>query len=82
MTQTQFLSMSLEDQVQHLYKNGSFVTDIRYYEYKVNLFLLNGEYFEVFINHKAVQITNIKPLDYNSNRLYFYLDQVKLPMVG
>lgn len=79
MTQVQFLSMSLGEQVQHIYKNGTFITDIRYYEYKVNLFLLNDNYFEVFINHKSVEITQISPLDYKSNRIFFYLDQVKLP---
>ena len=82
MEQTQFIKLSLDDQVQYLYKNGTFVMDIRYYEYKVNLFLLEGEYFEVFINHKAVQITNIQPMDYNSNRISFYLDQVKLPVLS
>lgn len=81
MTQVQFLNMSLGDQVQHIYKNGTFVTDIRYYEYKVNLFLLDGNYFEVFINHKSVEITKIAPLNYKSNRIHFYLDQVKLPKV-
>lgn len=79
MTQVQFLNMSLGEQVQHIYKNGAFITDIRYYEYKVNLFLLEGNYFEVFINHKSVEITKISPLNYKSNRLFFYLDQVKLP---
>jgi len=82
MAQTQFIKLSLEDQVQYLYKNGCFVTDIRYYECKVNLFLLEGAYFEVFINHKAAQITNIKPMDYHSNRINFYLDQVKLPVLS
>lgn len=79
MTQVQFLNMSLGDQVQHIYKMGTFITDIRYYEYKVNLFLLDGNYFEVFIDHKSVEITKISPLGYKSNRILFYLDQVKLP---
>jgi len=80
MTQTQFINMALEDQVQYLYKKGTFVTDIRSYDYKVNLFLLEGAYFEVFINQKEAQITKIQSMDYRSDRIDCYLDQVKLPV--
>lgn len=79
MTQVQFLNMSLGDRVQHIYKNGVFITDIQYNEFKVNLFLLDGNYFEVFINHKSVEITKIAPLNYKSNRVFIYLNQVRIP---
>lgn len=79
MAKSKFMNLSLEDKVQHLYEHANFVADIRYYKYKINLFILNGNYFEVFINHKDVQITKIVPLDYGSSRLRFYLDQIKLP---
>ena len=82
MSERDFLRLSLDDQVQYLYREGSFVTDIRYYNYKVNLYLLEGNYFEVFIDHKKLTITTICPLDFGSNRLYFYLDQIKLPIAG
>lgn len=77
-----FLRLALDDQIQYLYRHGSFVTDIRYYNYKVNLYLLNGNYLEVFVNNKFLTITTICPLDFNSNRLNFYLDQIKLPIAG
>ncbi len=82
MSQRDFLKLPLDDQVQYLYRKGSFVTDIRYYNYKVNLYLLEGNYYEIFIDHKKLTITAICPLDFSSNRLYFYLDQIKLPIAG
>lgn len=78
MSQLDFLKLPLDDQIQYLYKQGSFVTDIRYYNYKVNLYLLESYYYEVFVDHKNLTITTICPLDFTSNRLNFYLDQIKL----
>jgi hypothetical protein len=52
---------------------------IRYYGYKVNLFLLGNEYVEVFVNHKKALIDRIDLLDRNHSRMKFYSDQIKLP---
>ena len=82
MTQNDYLKMKLADQIHYLYQEGTFVTDIRYYNYKVNLYLLDGEYLEVFVDNKKLTITTICPLDYTSNRLNFYLDQIKIPMAS
>jgi hypothetical protein len=72
------MDLSLGDKVQYIYENGEFITAIKYNEYKVNLFLLEGDYFEVFIGHRIVEITNVSPLNYKSSRIYLYLDQVKI----
>lgn len=82
MSQLDFLKLPFEDQLQVLYKQGTFVTDIRYYNYKVNLYLLDSSYYEVFVDHKNLAITTICPLDFSSNRLNFYLDQIKLPLAS
>lgn len=73
-----FTNLSLEVQIQYLYENASFVADIRYYDQKVNLFLLEGVYYEVFISNKSVTVTDICTLDFTSSRLDFFLDQIKL----
>lgn len=73
-----FMNLSLEVQIQYLYENASFVTDIRYYDHKVNLFLLEGVYYEVFISNKSVTVTDICVLDFSSSRLDFFLDQIKI----
>jgi hypothetical protein len=52
---------------------------IRYYQYKINLYLLDNFYVEVFVAHKDSSITRISPLDADRSRLSFYSDQIKLP---
>ena len=54
---------------------------IRYYGYKVNLYLLENFYLEVFYNHKKDLIEKIIPLDIHHSRMNFYTDQIKLPEV-
>jgi phosphatidate phosphatase PAH1 len=53
--------------------------NIRYYGYKVNLYLLNNFYLEVFVNHKLAAIEKIQLLDTSHSRMKFYSDQIKLP---
>lgn len=71
--------MSLEKKINLLYENGTFVMAIRYYTYKINLYLLGNFYLEVFVNHKQASIEKIVPLDTRHSRMKFYSDQIKLP---
>lgn len=66
-------------QIGLLYEHGSCVMSIRYYGYKVNLYLLGNFYLEVFYNHKKDMIEKIVPLDIRHSRMNFYTDQIKLP---
>ncbi len=79
LSKEEFLSKPFYDQLRTLYFDGAFVMAIRYYKYKVNLYLLNGFYIEVFYNHKEDRIDKIAPYDQQSSRTKFYADQVKLP---
>lgn len=74
-----FSKMPLDQKVGMLYQNGTFVMSIRYYEYKVNLYLLGSIYLEVFVNHKHATIDKIMLLDTKHSRMKFYSDQIKLP---
>ena len=69
---------SLEQKISLLYQHAQFVMDIRYYRYKVNLYLLGDDYIEVFINHKKATIEQISLLDRGHTRMNFYSDQIKL----
>jgi len=71
--------MSLDKKVSVLYRNGTFIMSIRYYEYKVNLYLLGNFYVEVFVNHKQSSVEKIVLLDTNHSRMKFYSDQIRLP---
>lgn len=79
MTANQFMDMTLPHRLRWVYFEGEFLTSIRYYKHKVNLYLINNFIVEVFYNHKKDQIDNIELLDFSSKRLNFYADQVKLP---
>ncbi|MBY0434229.1 MAG: hypothetical protein K2U26_08985 [Cyclobacteriaceae bacterium] len=74
-----FRGQSLDRQIVLLYEHGSCVMSIRYYGYKVNLYLLGNFYLEVFYNHKKDLIEKIIPLDVRHSRMNFYVDQIKLP---
>ena len=75
----EFKKLTLEEKISTLYAKGTFVMAIRYYGYKINLYLLGNYYLEVFINHKHTLIEKIVPLDTMHSRMKFYSDQIKLP---
>ena len=70
---------SLDQKIRTLYEEASFVVAIRYYGYKVNLYLLGDDYVEVFYNHKKDKIERVSLLDSDHSRMKFYCDQIKLP---
>lgn len=76
---TEFEELTLDDKINLLYKKGTFVMAIRYYSYKINLYLLDNYYLEVFVNHKLSLIEKIVPLDRMHSRMKFYSDQIQLP---
>lgn len=75
----EFEQMAFDRKIKTLYEEGSFVMAIRYYGYKVNLYLLGRDYIEVFYNHKKDRIDKIHLMDARHTRMKFYYDQIKLP---
>ena len=75
-----FTGMELREQIKTLFLEGSFIVSIRYYGYKINLYLLHNYYVEVFYNHKLDLIEKVQPLDTRHTRMKFYSDQIKLPL--
>ncbi len=75
----EFRNFPLDKKTKTLYEQGIFVMAIRYYGYKVNLYLLGNSYVEVFVNHKLATIDRISLLDMSHSRMKFYVDQIKLP---
>ncbi len=76
----EYKKLTLDRKIEMLYEHGTFVMAIRYYGYKINLYLLGGIYLEVFVNHKHALIEKIVPLDPSHSRMKFYSDQIKLPL--
>ncbi|UXE65500.1 MAG: hypothetical protein KA713_13575 [Chryseotalea sp. WA131a] len=79
MTWNELSKAPLDKKISLLYEHAHFVMAIRYYRYKVNLYLLGNDYVEVFINHKQTLIEKITLLDHSHSRMKFYSDQIKLP---
>ncbi|HCX23004.1 MAG: hypothetical protein CMB80_13515 [Flammeovirgaceae bacterium] len=79
MTKDRFLALTLAERAKWLYFNGQLVTSIRYYRHKVNLYMLDKVYVEVFYNHRQDKVDQIELLDISSKRMNFYADQIKLP---
>lgn len=67
------------DKVKTLYEHGTYVMSIRYYGYKVNLYLLKDYFVEVFYNHRLNKIDKIDLLDSRHTRMQFYSDQIQIP---
>ncbi|WP_194774199.1 hypothetical protein [Pararhodonellum marinum] len=76
MGREEFRNLPLHKKINKLYTEGTFVVGIRYYTHKVNLYLLENEYIEVFYNHKLDKIDKIDYLNHNHTRMKFYLDQI------
>lgn len=72
----------MEDKISTLYEHATFIMAIRYYRYKINLYLLGNDYLEVFVNHKNASIDRIDLLDLNHSRMKFYYDQIKIPVTN
>ena len=78
MSREEFNQLPLHQKIKTLYLEGTFVVGIRYYRHKVNLYLLENEYIEVFYNHKEDKIDKIDFLERDHSRMKFYLDQIKI----
>jgi len=79
MSQLYFSSLPLHEKVKKLYFEGEFIVAIRYYKFKINLYLYQDFYVEVFYNPKEDRIDKIEVFNTETSRLKFYTDQIKLP---
>ena len=75
-----FSKLSLTQKLKTLYADGTFIVAIRYYGYKINLFLIDNYFVEVFINHKKGIIEKVEFLDNQHSRMKFYCDQISIPI--
>jgi hypothetical protein len=79
LNKIEFEKIPFFEKVKKIYFEGEFVVSIRYYEYKINLYLYNDFYVEVFYDHKMDRIDKIEILSYQPSMINFYADQIKLP---
>ncbi|MEM9324076.1 MAG: hypothetical protein AAGA85_00400 [Bacteroidota bacterium] len=79
MSPNQFSAMPVSHQLRWVYFEGEFITSIRYYQFKVNLYRVEDFLVEVFYDPKADRIAKVELMMRYSTRMKFYADQVKLP---
>ena len=82
MSWEDFKQLSLLDKARSLYLHGTFITSIRYYKHKINLYLMGDYYVEVFYNHKLDKIEKIALLYFNHSRMKFYQDQISINTIA
>jgi len=82
MTQETFINLPFYQKIKTLYFEGQFIVAIRYYGYKVNLYLFQDFYVEVFYNHKEDKIEKVLPLDHRCTRMKFYADQISIGKIS
>lgn len=80
ITESYFSNLTMVEKLKLLYGEGDFIVSIWYYKHKINLYLINGFFVEVFYNPKLDKIQKVEPLDSCHSRMKFYADQVKLPV--
>lgn len=78
MDQRKFSNLSIKEKLRWLYFQGEHLTAIRYYQYKVILYLSGSFLVEVFYHNNHGEIEKVEVLSKNSSRLKFYADQIKL----
>ena len=79
LDQRHFDKLPFYEKIKKVYFEGEFVLSIRYYKFKINLFIYNNFYVEVFYNPKADKIDKIEIFKLPPSRVKFYADQIKLP---
>lgn len=80
VSQIHFSNLPLHEKVKKLYFEGEFIVAIRYYKFKINLYLYQDYFVEVFYNHKEDRIDKIEIFNSETSRVKFYTDQIKLPV--
>ena len=79
LDQPGFNNLPFYEKIKKIYFEGEFVVSIRYYKFKINLFIYNNFYVEVFYDPKADKIDKIEISKLHPSRVKFYADQIKLP---
>ena len=73
-----FYSRSLKGRLKLLKRNGGFITRIRYYGFYLELYEMEGDYFEVYYNRYTHKLDEVEVLDHKDERLHQFAAYVDL----
>lgn len=76
MKMANFNDLTMVDKAWLMYEFGNFLMSIEYYDYRLHLYALNGQFIEVFENIYTHQVESIEVACYGS--LDKYLNRIVL----
>lgn len=68
----------MDEQAEHIWNNGNYLTTIEYYGYDVNLYSVGKDYYEVYYNRFENQIEKINLVDEQGMKKF--LSRIKLEL--
>jgi len=71
--------MYMDETVKELWRSGTYVTTIKHDGFKVRLFALNGEFYEVYYN--LIEYKIIKVVQAAKDDLDKYLNKIKVDVL-
>ena len=73
-----FFSRSIKQRVKLLKRNGELISSIRYYGFNIDLYIMQGHYFEAFYNRYTYRLDEVDIMDPKDDRLNRYAAEVNL----
>lgn len=73
-----FYSCTLDERIEILNYSGEYITRIKYFGYFINLYIVEGDFVEVYYNWHSNDIEDIEILDPNAERIHLFTALVDL----
>ncbi len=73
-----FYSHSVKQRVKLLKRKGELLSSIRYYGFNIDLYAMNGMFFEAFYNRYTYRLDEVDIMDPKDDRLHRYAAAVDL----
>jgi len=73
-----FFSRTIKQRVKLLKRSGEYIGSISYYGFNIDLYIMNGHYFEAFYNRYTYRLDDVDIMDPKDDRLNRYAAEVNL----
>lgn len=73
-----FYSCTLDERIEIVNRSGEYVTRIKYFGYFINLYVVEGDFVEVYYNGHNNDIEDVEILDPNEERLHLFTAYVDI----
>ncbi|MBC7694974.1 MAG: hypothetical protein H7141_05940 [Burkholderiales bacterium] len=73
-----FYSSTLDERIEIVNNSGEYITRIKYFGYFINLYIVDGDFVEVYYNCHSNDIEDVEFLDPSEERLHLFTAFVDL----